>query len=77
MGKAKNESGYFWVDKSLTCNGCKFLNFYRQGCRRNQPPDVVKPLTTYLNGDGYLAVLKPCDCDYPKDQKKQPEVEGA
>ena len=29
MDKPKNESGYFWVSKAMTCNGCKYLNFSR------------------------------------------------
>ena len=29
MGKARGDSGYYWVDKKLTCNGCKYLNFYK------------------------------------------------
>lgn len=53
----KRESGYYWVPRAHTCNGCKFLNFAKQGCRRNQPPGEVRPLTTYLNGDGYLALI--------------------
>lgn len=27
---ANSESGAYWVDKGITCNGCKFLNFYTQ-----------------------------------------------
>ena len=23
MANKRNDSGYFWVDKALTCNGCK------------------------------------------------------
>lgn len=68
MGKTNPESGHYWVDKSLACNGCKFLNFYKRGCRRDNPPGVVRPLSTYLNGDGYVAVLRPPDCDYTKGQ---------
>ena len=26
MGKARSDSGYYWVDRKLTCNGCKYLN---------------------------------------------------
>lgn len=70
MGKVKNDSGYYWVDKAITCNGCKFLNFYKCGCRRNQPPGSVRPLSSYINGDNYVAVLKPTDCDYQKEQKE-------
>lgn len=70
MGKVKNDSGYYWVDKAITCNGCKFLNFYKCGCRRNQPPGTVRPLSSYINGDNYVAVLKPTDCDYQKEQKE-------
>lgn len=73
MGKVKNDSGYYWVDKAITCNGCKFLNFYKCGCRRNQPSGTVRPLSSYINGDDYVAVLKPSDCDYQKDQKKADE----
>ena len=43
MANKRNDSGYFWVDKALTCNGCKFLNFYKCGCRRNQEPGKVRP----------------------------------
>lgn len=67
----KRESGYYWVPRAHTCNGCKFLNFAKQGCRRNQPPGEVRPLTTYLNGDGYLALIKPSDCDWDKDGAKK------
>ena len=76
MGKVKNDSGYYWVDKSITCNGCKFLNFYKCGCRRGQPDGAVRPLSSYINGDDYVAVLKPSDCDYQKDQKKAGEGKG-
>ena len=51
MANKRNDSGYFWVDKALTCNGCKFLNFYKCGCRRNQEPGKVRPLSSYTNGD--------------------------
>lgn len=71
MANKRNDSGYFWVDKALTCNGCKFLNFYKCGCRRNQEPGKVRPLSSYTNGDDYVAVLKPTDCDYQKDHKPQ------
>lgn len=71
MANKRNDSGYFWVDKALTCNGCKFLNFYKCGCRRNQEPGKVRPLSSYTNGDDYVAVLKPTDCDYQKEQKTQ------
>ena len=67
----RSESGSYWVDKSITCNGCKYLNFYKHGCRRNQPPGKVIPLSTYTNADDYVAVLKPTDCDYKKEQKEQ------
>lgn len=67
----KRESGFYWVPRAITCNGCKFLNFAKQGCRRNQPPGEVRSLTTYLNGDGYLAMLKPADCDWDKDKPKK------
>lgn len=66
----KRESGYYWMPRAQTCNGCKFLNFAKQGCRRNQPPGEVRPLATYLNGDGYLAMIKPSDCDWDKDKAK-------
>lgn len=62
MGKARSESGYYWVDRKLTCNGCKYLNFYKCGCRRNQPNGQVRPLSSYTNGDDYIAILKPPDC---------------
>lgn len=71
MGMVKGESGYYWVDRGITCNGCKFLNFRRCGCRRNQPPGEVRLLSSYKNGDGYVAVLKPSDCDYQKDRKQE------
>lgn len=71
----KQNSGYYWVDKKITCNGCKFLNFYKCGCRRNQPPGQVRPLSSYTNGDNYKAILKPSDCDYQKDQAN-PEKKG-
>ena len=45
MGKARSDSGYYWVDRKLTCNGCKYLNFYKCGCRRNQPNGQVRLLT--------------------------------
>ena len=71
---AKEENGYYWVPKTMICNGCKFLNFARQGCRRNLPPGQVRPLITYRNGDGYLAMLKPSDCNYSKDKtRKNPD----
>lgn len=76
MANKRNDSGYFWVDKALTCNGCKFLNFYKCGCRRNQEPGKVRPLSSYTNGDDYVAVLKPTDCDYQKDHKPQARVCG-
>ena len=31
----------------------------------------VRPLSSYTNGDDYVAVLKPTDCDYQKEQKPQ------
>ena len=62
MGKARSDSGYYWVDRKLTCNGCKYLNFYKCGCRRNQPNGHVRPLSSYTNGDDYIAILKPPDC---------------
>ena len=71
--EAKTETGSYWVDKSITCNGCKFLNFHKRGCRRNQPQGKVKPLSTYLNADNYVAVLKPADCTYKKEQAEQKE----
>ena len=38
MGKARSDSGYYWVDRKLTCNGCKYLNFLQvQDAGRNQP----------------------------------------
>ena len=74
MGKARSDSGYYWVDKKLTCNGCKYLNFYKAGCRRNQPPGQVRHLPTYTNGDDYIAVLRPPDCDYQKEQKPTEQV---
>lgn len=64
----KQNSGYYRVDKKITCNGCKFLNFYKCGCRRNQPHGQVRPLSSYINGDNYKAILKPSDCDYQKEQ---------
>ena len=60
--------------KKLTCNGCKYLNFYKAGCRRNQPPGQVRHLPTYTNGDDYIAVLRPPDCDYQKEQKPTEQV---
>lgn len=74
MGKARSDSGYYWVDKKLICNGCKYLNFYKAGCRRNQPPGQVRHLPTYTNGDDYIAVLRPPDCDYQKEQKSAEQV---
>lgn len=74
MANKRSESGYYWVDKAITCNGCKFLNFYKCGCRRGMPPGEVRPLSTYKNGDDYIAVLKPTDCDYQKEQKSQEEA---
>lgn len=73
MAKQKHESGFYWVEKSITCNGCKFLNFYKCGCRRNQPPGKLRQLSSYINGDDYIAVLKPADCDYQKPTKDKPE----
>lgn len=70
----KEGSGYYWVDKKITCNGCKFLNFHRCGCRRNQAPGQVRPLSSYVNGDNYKAFLKPSDCDYQKDQQNKTET---
>lgn len=70
MGKVKSDSGYYWVDKAITCNGCKFLNFRKCGYRRNQEPGTVRPLSSYKNGDDYIAVLKPSDCDYDNHRKK-------
>lgn len=70
---ANSESGAYWVDKGITCNGCKYLNFYKQGCRRGMPPGQVKPLSSYTNGDNYVAVLKPTDCDYDKGKKEPAE----
>lgn len=74
MVNDKRNSDYYWVDKKLTCNGCKYLNFYKAGCRRNQPPGHVRRLSTYTNGDNYIAVLRPTDCDYQKDQKQADHV---
>lgn len=78
MEKQRNESGSFWVSKDITCNGCKYLNFYKGGCKRNLPPGSVRPLSSYLNGDGYLAMLKPPDCDYEKQKvtDERPETDG-
>lgn len=70
---ANSESGAYWVDKGITCNGCKYLNFYKQGCRRGMPPGQVKPLSSYKNGDDYIAILKPSDCDYEKGKKEPTE----
>lgn len=74
METNKNDSGSYWVDKAITCNGCKYLNFRRCGCRRNLPPGKVRVLSSYKNGDGYIAVLKPPDCDYERDRKKAGEI---
>ena len=76
MEKQKNESGYFWVPKSMTCNGCKYLNFYKEGCKRNLPPGQVRQLSSYKNGDGYLAMLRPPDCDYERQPKAEPQPES-
>lgn len=75
MGKARGDSGYYWVDRKLTCNGCKYLNFYKCGCRRNQPNGQVRPLSSYTNGDDYIAILKPPDCDYEKEKKSAEKVD--
>ena len=74
MGKVNSDSGYYWVDKEITCNGCKYLNFQKRGCRRNQEPGTVRLLSSYKNGDDYIAVLKPSDCDYDKSRKKTGDV---
>jgi len=74
---AKTNTGSYWVDKAITCNGCKYLNFYRHGCRRNQKPGEVRILNTYKNGDDYVAVLKPSDCDYVRPQKTAPADQPA
>ncbi len=73
MSKQKR-SGYYWLDKSLTCNGCKHLDFAKCVCLRNQTAGKVRPLHTYTNGDDYVAVLKPSDCNYkrsPGTEKNQ------
>ena len=44
---------------------------FTSGGRRNQEPGKVRPLSSYTNGDDYVAVLKPTDCDYQKDHKPQ------
>lgn len=69
MENVKSDSGCYWVDKAITCNGCKFLNFRKCGCRRNLQPGQVRLLSSYKNGDGYIAVLKPSDCDYERERK--------
>ncbi len=77
--KSKDEIGYYsetgsyWVDKTLTCNGCKYLHFPKRGCRRNQPPGQVRRLNSYVNDDKYIAVLRPSDCDYVRKTKKEEE----
>lgn len=76
MASKRSDSGYYWVDKALTCNGCKFLNFYKCECRRNQETSGVRPLSSYINGDDYVAVLKPTDCDYQKEKKPADKPEG-
>lgn len=67
MSKAKKQADAYWVDKSITCNGCKYLNFYRCGCRRNQTVGQVHQLSSFRNADDYIAVIKPTDCDYEHD----------
>ena len=70
MSKQAGESGPYRVEKSITCNGCKFLNFYRCGCRRNQPPGHLRLLNSCKNADDYIAVLRPPDCDYVRPKPK-------
>lgn len=70
MAKEKPDSGYFWCERSITCNGCKHLNFKKGGCKRNMPPGEVRPLSTYKNGDGYIAMLKPADCTYDRTKER-------
>ena len=70
MAKAKPDSGYFWCERSITCNGCKHLNFKKGGCKRDMPPGKVRSLSTYKNGDGYIAMLKPADCTYDRSKER-------
>lgn len=74
MANKKNDSGFYWVEKSLTCNGCKYLDFRKCGCKRDLEAGKVRPLSSYTNGDNYIAVLKPADCDYQREKKSSEEV---
>ena len=60
----KTEERVYWLGKALTCNGCKFCNFYKSGCRKDQPPGQVRTLSSYENRSGFIALLKPSDCNY-------------
>ena len=71
----QKDSESYWVDRAITCNGCKYLNFYSKGCRRDKPPGVIRPLSTYKNGEDYVAVLRPPDCDYNVRKQQRPEAE--
>ena len=76
MAKAKPDSGYFWCERSITCNGCKHLNFKKGGCKRDMPPGKVRSLATYKNGDGYIAMLKPADCTYDRSKESCYKLQG-
>lgn len=64
MTNKRNDNGYFWVGKTLTYNGYKFLNLYKRGHQHNQESGKVRPSSFYTNGDNYVAVFEPTDCDY-------------
>ena len=60
------------LPKEMQCNGCKFLNFGKQGCFRGiRRGEALRGLNTFTNATGYIAVLKPHDCEYVRNNKPQ------
>ena len=66
------KSAGYRLPKDMQCNGCNFLNFGKQGCfrgiKRGKP---LRALNTFTNATGYIAILKPCDCNYVRGNKPQ------